>query len=216
MADDVAAAAELAQITSIASTEQFVLMMARSNVLADLSQRSTLFFTSVSSTLIALALVAQATRFGVAFVMLTCVMFVTLYILGFLTYVRAIQQSIEDNRLIYGLARIRHFYTEVAPGLAPYLVSSVHDDHRGILADMGLPVNRYQSWLTTASAVALVNSVLGSAVVSVVAAETLGVTLLASVAVALVTFVVSLILHRRAEAAIRAHSMPHEPMFPFD
>jgi hypothetical protein len=206
--------ADLAQQLTIASTEQYILTMSRSNTMSDLSQRAGMFFTSVSSALVALALVAQATKFGETFLVLACAICITLYVLGLLTYVRAIQQSIEDMHLACGVNRIRHFYTEVAPDLAPYFLNSVHDDYIGILSDMGLRHNRFQGWLTTASAIALVEAALGSAVAGLAPVIFMHVSMYATIAAAVVAFLISLLIMSRLAATVRANSLPHVSMFP--
>jgi hypothetical protein len=54
--------ASLGGVIYIASNEQSILTMNRSITMSDLSQRAAMFVTSVSSALVALASVAQATK----------------------------------------------------------------------------------------------------------------------------------------------------------
>jgi hypothetical protein len=203
-----------AQLISIATTEQYILTMNRSNTMSDLSQRASMFFTSVSSALVALALVAQATKFGETFLIVSCVIFATLYLLGLQTYIRSIQQSIEDMHLACGVNRIRHLYIELVPASGPYFLSSVHDDYHGLLADMGLRPHWYQRWITTASSISLVEAALGGAVAGITALIFFHATMFSTIVAAFAAFGVSLLLLKSLAAAVRAQSLGHVPMFP--
>jgi len=201
-------------LLAIATTEQYILTMNRSITMSDLSQRAGMFFTSVSSALVALALVAQATKFGWTFQVVSCAIFATLYLLGLQTYVRSIQQSIEDMHLACGVNRLRHLYTEVIPSAAPYFLSSVHDDYRGLLVDMGLRPHWYQRWITTAAAISLVQGALGGAAAGIIALTFFRAHMLETVAVALGAFLASLLILKVIDNQIRAQSLGHDPMFP--
>ena len=74
---------------------------------------------------------------------------------------------IED--LFYGRAvnRIRGYYVEHAGTEARYFMLSTHDDAVGVLSNMGLTPSRWQLYLTAASAVAVVNSVVGGAALAI-------------------------------------------------
>jgi len=205
---------ETARVLTIASTEQYILTMSRSNTMSDLSQRAGMFFTSVSSALVALALVAQATKFGQTFLVLTCAICTTLYLLGLLTYVRAIQQSIEDMHLACGVNRIRHLYTEIVPELTTYFVNSIHDDYSGIISDMGLRKNRFQGLLTTASAIALVEAALASAVAGLVPIIFMHVALSVTILAAVGAFFLSLLIMSRLASRVRRQGLVHNAMFP--
>src|ERR1700678_4492463 len=85
--------------------------------------------------------------------------------LGLLTYGRAMQQSIEDMHLMCGVNRIRNCYSHIAPEPAPYFMNSIHDDYAGFTSDMG--PKRFQGWLTKATAIALVEAVLGGAIAGI-------------------------------------------------
>ena len=201
-------------LLAIATTEQYILTMNRSNTMSDLSQRAGMFFTSVSSALVALALVAQATKFGWTFQVVSCAIFATLYILGLQTYVRSIQQSIEDMHLACGVNRMRHLYTEVIPSSAPYFLSSVHDDYRGLLVDMGLRSHWYQRWITTAAAISLVQGALGGAAAGIIALTFFRAPMLVTVVVAFSAFLASLLILKLIDNQVRAQSLDHAPMFP--
>ena len=201
-------------LLAIATAEQYILTMSRSNNMSDLSQRAGMFFTSVSSALVALALVAQATKFGWTFQIVSCAIFATLYLLGLQTYVRSIQQSVEDMHLACGVNRLRHLYAEIIPGVAPYFLSSVHDDYRGLLVNMGLRPHWYQKCITTAAAISLTQGALGGAAAGIIALVLFGAHMVVTVGVALTACLASLLLLSLIDHKIRAQSLGHAPMFP--
>jgi hypothetical protein len=121
----------------------------------------------------------------------------------------------EDTLLVQGMNRIRHWYSEVAPQLTSYFVSSTHDDYRGLMSSMGLKINPFQSWLTTACTLALVNSVLAGSLAGV------AVTFAARAGIAIATlaafggFLFALWVHQRiADAFWKAQGATYEARFP--
>jgi hypothetical protein len=80
--------------------------------------------------------------------------------------VRLVESSVED--VLYGRAinRIRHHYLELAGDQARLFVLSGHDDPAGVLASMGLRPTRLRLYFTTATMIAVVNSVVGGAAVA--------------------------------------------------
>ena len=51
-------------------------------------------------------------------------------VIGLTTYGRITGANVDDLRAVYGMARIRHGYTEIAPILTPYFTTATHDDRR--------------------------------------------------------------------------------------
>jgi hypothetical protein len=98
-------------------TEHVVLQAARSATIQEASQRANLFLTSVSSATIALAFVAQITQMGRPFVLFRLILLPCLYFMGLVTFVRAVQVAIEYMVHARGMARIRHYYVDLAPPL---------------------------------------------------------------------------------------------------
>lgn len=52
---------------------------------------------------------------------------------------RIVGANYEDYRSVYGMARIRHGYGEVAPAVLPYITTSRHDDLTGVVVSYGSP-----------------------------------------------------------------------------
>jgi hypothetical protein len=185
-------------LLTVLTTEHFGLQGARAQTVGESGARSSLYLGSVSSTLIALGFVSQVSEGGDVFQLFSLAALPTLYFLGLFTFVRLVESSVED--VMYGRAinRIRHYYLELAGKEARYFMMSGNDDVPGVLANMGLaPGPRWQLFFTTASAVSVVNGMVGGSCVAIL----LGVTLdlpLAVAAVAGAAFVVaSVALYQR-------------------
>jgi hypothetical protein len=184
------------QVVSIMTTEHFALQGARSAIISDANGRSALFLGSVSTTLIALALVAQESHLGTAFHVFGLVLFPTLFFLGVFTFQRVLQSGVEDTLLARGINRIRHYYVEVAPQMAHYFILSTHDDAAGVMMRMAVGTSPLQLFRTTSGMLAVINSVLGGVFVGLLVdslgADSLGLITGASI----VLFLISLLIHQ--------------------
>jgi hypothetical protein len=145
------------------TTEHFTLQGARASTISESSARSALYLGSLSASLVALGFVAQLSAAGDTFKVFALIVLPTLFALGIFTFVRLVENMVED--LFYGRAinRIRSYYVERAGPYARYFMLSAHDDAIGVLANMGLRPSKWQIYFTAASAIAVVNSVVGGA-----------------------------------------------------
>ena len=152
------------------TTEHFTLQGARSSTISESTARAALFVGALSSALIALGFIGDATNLGSSFDVFVLVVLPTLYLLGVFTFVRLVESSIED--LFYGRAinRIRSYYLQMAGAQARYFALDAHDDVFGVLANMGVTrPSRWQLYFTLASMIAVLNAVVGGAVVAFLA-----------------------------------------------
>jgi hypothetical protein len=88
------------------TTEHFVLQGARSATIAESNGRANMFLAAVSGALVALGLVATASSLGAAFYGFGLVL-PTLAFVGFVTFERAVQSSIEDTEYARRIALLR-------------------------------------------------------------------------------------------------------------
>ena len=141
---------------SFITTEHFTLQGARSATIAESTGRASTFLASVSGGLVALGLVATATGVGGAFYAFGLVLLPTLAFVGLVTFERTLQSGIEDLGYARRIARLRAFYFDNAPELAPYLLSV---EHR-LLAE-GIQRGYYlQGFRTVAGMVGVITAVL--------------------------------------------------------
>jgi hypothetical protein len=184
------------------TTEHFTLQGARSQTVGESAARSSLYLGSVSSTLIAIGFVSQVSEGGEVFQLFALTVLPTLFFLGIFTFVRLVESSIED--MLYGRAinRIRHYYLDLAGEEARYFLMTGHDDAPGVLANMGLGTgSRWQLFFTTASAVAVVNSVVGAGAVGILIGVTLDLPLAVAALAGVAFLVASMVLMQRWDRA---------------
>ena len=162
--------AESPHAMQILMTEHWSLLASRGFVYTEAMSRATIFIAALSGSVVALALVAQATDFGSGFVAFALVLLPVDFFLGFVTVVRLMQVGVEDATWIQGMNRIRHAYLELAPELEPYFVTSRYDDDAGLLLSaLGRrkPVGPGQAFLAIPGLVAVVSAVVLGAIAGI-------------------------------------------------
>ncbi|GHO47361.1 hypothetical protein [Ktedonospora formicarum] len=147
------------QLVSIMTTEHYNLQTGRAMTISEANGRASLFVGSVSSGLVALALVAQLSQLSIAFFAFSLIVLPTLFFMGLLTFQRILQSGMADLVYSRGINRIRHLYLEHAPEMQPYFILGSHDDGEIISQESMLP-NWLQSFFTMASMVSIITSVL--------------------------------------------------------
>jgi len=146
----------------ILATEHFVLQGARSAATMESNARSSLYLTVLSATFVALALVSQVSGSRQVLALFAPIALSVVFFLGVATFMRLLENGVEDWIYVTGINRIRHFYIEVAPETAPYFVLSAYDNVPGVLASMGIPVRSpWQRFLTAATTISVINSLVG-------------------------------------------------------
>jgi hypothetical protein len=148
------------------TTEHFVLQGARAATIAESTGRANMFLASVSGGLVALGLVATASRVGTAFYAFGLVLLPTLAFVGLVTFERALQSGIEDKGYARRIALLRGYYFENAPELAPYLLSVLPEERLHV---QGLPSDRWQGYRTVAGMIAVITSVLAGSTAALIA-----------------------------------------------
>jgi len=198
------------------TTEHFTLQGARSQTVSESGARSALYLGSVSSTLIALGFVSQVSEGGEVFQLFALTVLPTLFFLGLFTFVRLVESSVED--ILYGRAinRIRHYYLELAGEQERYFMLSGHDDAPGVLANMGLSGgSRWQLFFGTASAISVVNSVIGASAIGILLGVTLELPLAVAALAGAAFLAASVALHMRWDRRYHEASAGHlEVLFP--
>jgi hypothetical protein len=116
------------------ATEHWSLLATRTLIWNEAMSRATVFLTVLSASIIALALLADATGFGPQTTTLALVLLPVVLLLGIATYVRQVQINNEEFQLVLAMNRLRRAYLEIEPGLEPYLTTGHHDDERGLVA----------------------------------------------------------------------------------
>ena len=118
---------------ALLGSEHWSILATRSMWWNDASTRTSLFLNVLSASVVARALVADATGFDESFNAFALVLFPIVLFLGVTTYVRLVQINSDDPPAMAAMNRIRHAYLEMAPELERYLTASQYDDVPGIL-----------------------------------------------------------------------------------
>jgi hypothetical protein len=155
---------------AILAAEHWSLLAARSLIWNEAMSRATVFLTVLSASIIALALLADATGFGSQTRTLALVILPLVLFLGIAAYARLVQINTEEFELVLAMNRLRHAYLQVEPGLERYLTTGHHDDERGLIATYMLdgPSRRWllvHFLVNTPTIVATVDSALAAAIV---------------------------------------------------
>ncbi|HWD48184.1 MAG TPA: hypothetical protein VHM23_31490 [Actinomycetota bacterium] len=165
------------------TTEQFNLQTARMGTIAEANGRSTLYLGALSSAVIAMAFVGQASQLGDTFYLFALMLLPPLFLLGVFSYLRLVQTSIEDMVYAIGTFRIRQYFLGLDPAAVPFFPPT---DPQGMtkLERMGVvATGPLQMLLTAASMVGCINAIVGGVAVALAGRSLLE----APVAVAAVT-----------------------------
>jgi hypothetical protein len=115
-------------------TEHWNLIAARALIWNEAQSRATVFLTVLSASIIALALLADATGFGAQTTTLALVLLPVVFLLGLAAYARLVQINTEEFQLVLAMNRLRRAYLTMEPGLERYLTTGHHDDEHGVIA----------------------------------------------------------------------------------
>jgi hypothetical protein len=151
---------------SALTTEHFNLQSARIGTIAEANGRSALYLGTLSSAVIAIAFVGQASELGDAFYLFALLLLPPVFLLGVFSYLRLVQTSIEDMVYAVGSFRIRQYFLGLDPAAVPFFPQT---DPQGItkLERMGVvATGPLQMLLTAASMVACINAIVGGVTVA--------------------------------------------------
>ena len=115
------------------TTEHSALQNARNAVVIESNGRTASFLTTISASIVALALVSQISRFGEVFLLFSLVLIPTLGMIGISAYVRVVQLDFSAFVYTAAINRIRRFYLRATPEIAQYLSFPASDDQRSVL-----------------------------------------------------------------------------------
>jgi ABC-type sugar transport system permease subunit len=117
--------------------------------------------------MVALGLIATASRVGTAFYAFGLVLLPTLTFVGLVTFERTLQSGMEDLGYARRIALLRGYYFDQAPELAPFLMSVPGPERLRVL---GLGEGRWQAFRSVAAMVAVITAVLAGSAIGLLAA----------------------------------------------
>lgn len=123
-----------------------ILMAEHSSLLATRSlawnesfSRASMFLSTLSGVIVALALVGQGSAFGEPFLTFAIVLLPIALFVGATAFIRMGASNYSDALCVVGMNRIRAGYLELAPELERFFVTSRFDDAEGIDRTMASP-----------------------------------------------------------------------------
>jgi len=197
--EDAAARAIRVQLLT---TEHWSLLATRNLSWNESFARAGMFLTLLTGAVVALALVAQATDFGSAFMIFAMLLLPVVFFVGSSTYVRLNEINDEDLVWVRGMNRLRRAYLEIDPGIEPYLITGSTEDLVGVLRTFGAPGgagarppsirrNIMHAFVTTPVMILIVNCVVAAVLVGLVVSQvgmTMELAAIAAVAAFVLTF----------------------------
>ena len=205
----------------ILATEHWSLLATRSLTYTEALARVTIFLTILSGAVIALALVAQVSHFGPAFIAIAIPLLAVVVFTGVSTIGRLMQLNGDDFRWVIGMNRLRHAYLELHPELEPYFTAGHYDDLPGALQTIGYSLasgRRVGSVLHTIQVLPGMLSVIVAAVVGAIGALgalALGLPPVGVVLSAAAAFVIAMVvLTGWGRRGLRRRDPSLEPRFP--
>jgi hypothetical protein len=146
-------------VSQFLTAEHFALQSARGTAINEANSRQQSYLGLLSAVVVALAFIAQVTDLGSTFFAFTLVLLPLVYFVGLTTLQRLHQIWGEWLTYQMGVNRIRHFFVEVDPTLADYLVMPTTDDPARALESVGIRQSRWQWMLGISGMIAVINSV---------------------------------------------------------
>ncbi len=205
----------------ILATEHWSLLATRALTYSESLSRVTIFLTILSGVLIALALVAQVSHFGPAFIAIAIPLLSVVVFTGISTIGRLMQLNGDDFRWVIGMNRLRRAYLDLHPELEPYFITGAYDDLPGALKTIGYPQatgRRVGSVFHALQVLPGMLSVIVASVVGAIGALTalaIGLPSLGVVLAAGAAFVIAMVwLTSWGRRGLRRHDPSLEPRFP--
>jgi hypothetical protein len=177
----------------ILSTEHWSLLATRSMSWSESFSRTSMFLSTLTGSVVALALAAQAMS-GESFAVFALLLLSVVLFLGIATYARLSAINVEDAHWVVGMNRLRHAYLELAPDLEQYFISGTTDDPEGVMKTFAATTGSgttLHAFVTTPGMVAVIDAVLAGVIAGIVAGAA-GAALIVSIAAGVVAFVIVL------------------------
>jgi hypothetical protein len=204
------AALEDPRAVDILTTEHWGLLSSRTLGYQEMFNRTTIFVSVLSATVIALALLAQANQFGRVTLWFALLLMSVALFVGLATFVRSVAINYEDATWVMGIDLVRRAYLQMVPELEAFFLGgqalNANSQPLGHGAQQRFE-NVARSLTTTSSVVAALNSIVAGALASDLGALSgagMAVDAILGVAVSLVSAVV----HVRYAARFRESHPP--------
>jgi len=145
---------------TVLTTEHSALASARALINNEIFTRVSLYFTILSSLLIAAAFIAQIDNSSSYFSLFMWIALPLLILLGLLTFSRVVVLGGMELAFIRAMNRIRHFYLLSTPETEKFLLFPPYDDDESVFIFGGFSFNFSGNLLSTGTTINFTNSLL--------------------------------------------------------
>jgi hypothetical protein len=159
--------ADLGQQIQMMTTEHFTLQSARGILNSEIVARVSLYFTTLSGVVVALAFLAQ--RMSEVLYLFGLLAVLALLLIGFTSLVRIVQLASVDVAYIRAINRIRRFYADHSAAWEKYSLFPAHDDGESVAKYGGYGLIGIQNVLAMGFLVMVVNSLVAAGLIAAVA-----------------------------------------------
>jgi hypothetical protein len=168
--------ADVARLAQLLATEHWSLLATRSMSWNEAFSRTSMFLSTLSAAVVALALAGPAMAFGGAFPLFALIVLSVTLFLGIATYVRLIQVNNEDLYWVTGMNLLRGEYARLSPGIERSFVTGFSLDTEGMARSYGaFDVTSRPSFLhalvTTPSVVGVISSAIAGVISGLLAVQ---------------------------------------------
>jgi hypothetical protein len=143
--------------------EYFALSGLRAASISEAGTRATLYFTTLTGTLLALGFLAGTTD---AVTPVAYAAIPTVVILGFLSFLRLVEIAVEDVIALQAINHIRSYYGQLVPEAAEYFPPAGRSQAINSLLDTGAHRGPWRTLLTISATVGVINTLVASAAVA--------------------------------------------------
>lgn len=183
-------------LNSFLTTEHFTLQSARSIINSEIANRVSIYFTTLSSVIVAAAFLAQIPDMGQILVLFGSLAIPLVILLGLFTAARLGVLSGMDAVYIRAINRIRHFYLQSAEEVGQFLLFPPYDDDDSVGIYGGWKSTSFKdNLLSAATAVVTSNSIVLTILLRILLANVVSAPFVQSILFALVLFLVAYVLH---------------------
>lgn len=167
---------DVARRAQLLATEHWSLLATRSMSWNEAFSRTSMFLSTLSASVVALALAGPAMSFGSAFVLFALIVLSVTLFLGIATYVRLLQVNNEDLYWVTGMNMIRAAYARLSPGIERDFVAGHTLDVEGIARTFGAfdvtsNPSPFHMLITTPSVVAVIYSAIAGVIVGLLSIQ---------------------------------------------
>lgn len=180
---------------TVLTTEHSALASARGLINNEIFTRVSLFFTILSSILIAAAFIAQTDNSSKYFVLFMWIALPLLILLGFLIFARVVVLGGMEMAYIRAMNRIRHFYLLSTPETEKFMLFPPYDDDESAFIFGGFSFNFAGNLLSTGSTINFINSLTITVSIGLLLNTYYGIQPISYLPISILIFFFSLVIH---------------------